>query len=396
MLGAHLSQLPMSISPFHEINLPESECKKANIPIRSAMFAFISPNHDIAGLTADEYADLGCFTDPQVDFVLNGGYIYIDAGGLLLDVNAVRSPTREETTAGLRGDVGHQKDHSFEIDGPYPLADVARKALVAAGRMQPVTTDFLRAMGAHTYAWVLPEETFLESSVVGNIARRASLRKSVKGGRAAIGPLPATFGAFAYARGHCGCYFRVIPSGVPHAHVTISSDMCKRRFAPFKLEPPLDSTIQELKAIIELRRGIPRRAQKLMRAGKELRDEQHLSECGISASQAITLHVLINMKSLDSERSSSAELMRGMTVQGADNLAVASGNIVAASENVVAALATAPAVIGEVADKTLRRLSVLADDAIADIAVEIRGVTHENQVLAEGPVAAEDALDLID
>ena len=344
--------------------------------MRSANFAFISPNHAISGLDADEHAELGCFTEPQVDFVINGGFIYIDADGLLLDVNAVRSPSREEMTAALRGQSSHHLDHSFEIDGPYPLADVARKALTAAGRMQHVTSDFVRSMGANAYAWVLPEETFIESSVVDKIARRASRPTSVK--RGAIGVLPATYGAFAYVRGHIGCYFRVIPSGVPHAHVTISSDMCTKRFAPFKLEPPLDCTIQELKAVIELRRGIPRRAQRLMRAGKVLRDETHLSECGISAGQAITLHVLIissNLENRSSKDLNPLTLTRGMT-----------------SENVFAtASAPAIAIVGRVANK----LSKFTDEASArrteaDIAaVEIRGVKTENLAHTQAPAPAE-------
>ena len=197
-----------------------------------------------------------------------------------------------------------------------------------------------------------------------------------------IGPLPAPYGAFAYSKGPNGegpaCYLRLLPSGVPHAHVTISSDMCTKRFAPFKLEPPLDCTIQELKAVIELRRGIPRRAQRLMRAGKVLRDETHLSECGISAGQAITLHVLIissNLENRSSKDLNPLTLTRGMT-----------------SENVFAtASAPAIAIVGRVANK----LSKFTDEASArrteaDIAaVEIRGVKTENLAHTQAPAPAE-------
>jgi len=113
-----------------------------------------------------------------------------------------------------------------------------------------------------------------------------------------IGPVANTFGAFAYANRRDGggpsCYFRLVPNGVPHAQLTISSDMCTRRFVPIDLAPPLNCTVAEIKECIATSTSIAVEVQQLLKAGTPLDDnDATMEQCGIQSGNALTLHLLI-------------------------------------------------------------------------------------------------------
>ena len=110
-----------------------------------------------------------------------------------LQVNAIALSTSET-----------DQDHKF--DGPYVLQEARREHLSKFQRLKPVTLESLRKMDAKAFAWITPDD--FTSGMQ-------------------LGAQPAPFGAFAYTDSEEGparaAYFRLIPSGVPHATIEIDS-----------------------------------------------------------------------------------------------------------------------------------------------------------------------------
>jgi hypothetical protein len=306
-IGIARADIVMHVSPFHKVNLPMPERKAAQIPYAATFFAFMYPVEKALQLSepsANETREqklhrLQAFTIPKVDLLLNGGYVYVDNTGGIHGINALRSHTIGELT-----ETTHE-EYSFNLDGPYPLSETARRRLKDHGRFRLVTDPALRTMGAESFAWVTPDESFKQKTALRAAARRASRTlhmpekvKVVAEATIEIGPVANTFGAFAYANRRDGggpsCYFRLVPNGVPHAQLTISSDMCTRRFVPIDLAPPLNCTVAEIKECIATSTSIAVEVQQLLKAGTPLDDnDATMEQCGIQSGNALTLHLLI-------------------------------------------------------------------------------------------------------
>ena len=307
--GIEQDELEVFLSPWNKITIPLSNRKAAKIPYSSTHFAFVSSVAATSRLTPEQFSEIRDQELPRCDLLVNGGFLYVDRKGSIVGVNAIRTPSTEEVQMGRKSvDDGFRKkasEYSFDMDGPYPLSETARKQLVSQGRMQKLTIAAFKKIGVEAFAWILPEEAFTERTIIRRAARRASRvitgRKSIdSAANIPIGPVPAPFGAFAYAKGANGegpgCYLRLVPGGIPHAHVTISSDNCTKRFAPFTIHPPLNQTIMELKQCVFLSTAIPVNQQKLLRAGNDIAadgDHQTLDQVNISAGQAVTLHIIL-------------------------------------------------------------------------------------------------------
>lgn len=161
-----------TISPVGEITLPAEARDSANIPQNATLFAFAYPLAGMGQLSEDQtkHINLGDLAHAFLSF---GGYVYFDANGKALVVNAI--------------DAGP----GLWFDGPHKLHKTTMVTLQKQGRMQPVTAGFLRTTGARNFCWIRPGEP------LPNL------------------PVPCTNGAFAYDYGGDGAdnrYFRVIES----------------------------------------------------------------------------------------------------------------------------------------------------------------------------------------
>ena len=62
-------------------------------------------------------------------------------------------------------------EYSFDMDGPYPLSETARKQLVSQGRMQKLTIAAFKKIGVEAFAWILPGEAFTERTIIRRLDR---------------------------------------------------------------------------------------------------------------------------------------------------------------------------------------------------------------------------------
>ena len=191
--GIEKEALQMFVSPFAEVNLNQADRVVAKIPFDATHFAFLYPISHKASLGVLARITMHEPNDARLSLLTNGGYVYVDAGGEFVQVNAIALSTSET-------------DQDLKFDGPYVLQEARREHLSKFQRLKPVTLESLRKMDAKAFAWITPDD--FTSGMQ-------------------LGAQPAPFGAFAYTDSEEGparaAYFRLIPSGVPHATIEIDS-----------------------------------------------------------------------------------------------------------------------------------------------------------------------------
>ena len=86
---------------------------------------------------------------PWLDFVLVGGFVYLDKAGRFLQANSLSYQANSELA-------------SSEVfaEGPHDAASEVGQAMVRAGRMDPVTLPALKEIGFQCFGWVNPREEF--------------------------------------------------------------------------------------------------------------------------------------------------------------------------------------------------------------------------------------------
>ena len=125
------------VSPESPLTLPLEARKKAHIPRAAASFTWAYPLPGMGGLT-----NLGIDNNAALQFVTFGGFIYLDMTGKPISTNAVAP------------------GEGLHFDGPHKWTyDGSRIAEIeSSGRMQPVTIEPLKDVGAKYFCWLLPGE----------------------------------------------------------------------------------------------------------------------------------------------------------------------------------------------------------------------------------------------
>lgn len=131
-----------TLSPISSVTLTQVERKAARIALDAASFAWCYPC-----LHSD--TDVG-ERDPDLTFLLLGGYLYFDADKRLLHANAI-FPLEPNEEGGLH------------FSGRRHWNNQLTRPLAQQGRFQNVTIKFLKDRGAHHFAWLKPNEAIVDS-----------------------------------------------------------------------------------------------------------------------------------------------------------------------------------------------------------------------------------------
>ena len=141
-----LSRSDGTMSPKHKVTLELEKRKAAGVPEDALYFAFAYPLTPQSDGWFDAALNAPSLSLGARSFLVSGGFLYFDAYGKCIQVNAVSSEYGLES--------------QLEFDGPHRASHEAVAQLRAAGRLQPVTWKQLRAAGALEFCWVHPWERF--------------------------------------------------------------------------------------------------------------------------------------------------------------------------------------------------------------------------------------------
>jgi len=151
-------------SPLHAVNISDETKEKIGIPTAAKYFMFSYPVHVQVGAIVKEISGAD---DPDMAFLVNGGYVYLDADkSKIIHMNAILP----SAAGGLM------------FGPPLKWEPKWTNRLIHAGRFRPVTVDAIKAGGATYFCWVRPHEVIWFGQDAG--------------GGAPICP----FGGFAYIR----------------------------------------------------------------------------------------------------------------------------------------------------------------------------------------------------
>ena len=125
------------VSPQSAVTLPQALRRKAMIPRMAASFVWAYPlpgMNGLRGLPIDQ-------TSHIVQFVTFGGFIYLDARGMPLSVNALCP------------------GEGLSFVGPHKWSTtIETTEMERSGRMQPITIKALADTGARYFCWIKPNE----------------------------------------------------------------------------------------------------------------------------------------------------------------------------------------------------------------------------------------------
>merc|ERR1711957_890148 len=138
------------LSPLHPINLPEAARVAANVPQTAAYFAWCYPFASDWNVESDDWA-----TDPDVLFLVVGGYVYFDNKRNVVGINSVLPAA----SGGLK--FGPPKQWR-----PEWTAQLKRQG----DRWRPVTLRKLLVAGATEFCWLRPDEFIAGTSDGGSLA----------------------------------------------------------------------------------------------------------------------------------------------------------------------------------------------------------------------------------
>jgi len=128
------------LSPLHGVNLSDTAKERAAIPSSARYFMFSYPVRIKIGEAA---ARAPRSSDPDLAFLRNGGYVYLDASiTRIVGMNAVLP----SATGGLR------------FGPPLKWELEWSNRLVTAGRFRPITMDEISKSGATHFCWIRPNE----------------------------------------------------------------------------------------------------------------------------------------------------------------------------------------------------------------------------------------------
>jgi nicotinamidase-related amidase len=131
-------------TPFNEITLPQEVREQAKIPSAAKTFAFAYPLPGITAVAENERTTfLSAGADPNMRFILYGGFVYFDERMRVLAANAL----------------GGGQDLCFS--GPQKWRKEYTNELVSENRFKPITLKNLRDAGARHFTWIHAGETLL-------------------------------------------------------------------------------------------------------------------------------------------------------------------------------------------------------------------------------------------
>jgi len=128
------------LSPLHEVNLTDDAKERAGIPPNAKYFMYSYP----AKLwVAGSVARAPRSTDPDLAFLRNGGYVYLDESKTdIVRINAVLPST----------------DGGLRFGPPLKWETDWTQRLINAGRFRPITIDEISRSGATHFCWIRPNE----------------------------------------------------------------------------------------------------------------------------------------------------------------------------------------------------------------------------------------------
>jgi len=128
------------LSPLHEVNLSDEARVRAGIPAAARYFMFSYPVRITIG---DSVARAPRSTDPDLAFLRNGGYVYLDESmKSIVCMNAVFP----SMSGGLRFGPPLKWEHEWT------------RRMISAGRFRSITVDELRQSGLTHFCWIRPNE----------------------------------------------------------------------------------------------------------------------------------------------------------------------------------------------------------------------------------------------
>eukprot|EP00298_Acanthocystis_sp_HF-20_P008210 c17547_g1_i1.p1 GENE.c17547_g1_i1~~c17547_g1_i1.p1 ORF type:complete len:392 (+),score=152.49 c17547_g1_i1:76-1176(+) len=136
----------MSIGRFSPANLltltPDNK-KLASIPESAEYFVWAYPLAQVGTLTDKRKRDLAT-NDPDLCFLIFGGYVYFNSDGDIVQVNAVG------------------KGEGLHFSEPQKWKKAYTKKLLAQGRFQDITIQSMRDQGARQFCWIRPGEALYD------------------------------------------------------------------------------------------------------------------------------------------------------------------------------------------------------------------------------------------
>jgi len=135
------------LSPLHAVNLPDHAKEKVGIPPAAKHFMFSYPVELKAAeaKVAEFLAPAKYYErDPDVAFLRNGGYVYLD--GSAEDVVRINAVLTAPGSGGLQFGPPLKWEHRWT------------SRLMKAQRFRPITLPELRTIGATHFSWIRPNE----------------------------------------------------------------------------------------------------------------------------------------------------------------------------------------------------------------------------------------------
>jgi len=128
------------LSPLHAVNLSDDARVRAGIPSAARYFMFSYPVRITIG---DCVARAPRSADPDLAFLRNGGYVYLDESmKSIVCMNAIFP----SMSGGLRFGPPLKWEHDWT------------RRMISAGRFRPITVDELRQSGLTHFCWIRPNE----------------------------------------------------------------------------------------------------------------------------------------------------------------------------------------------------------------------------------------------
>lgn len=173
------------LSPLHAVNLTDDAKERAGIPASAKHFMFSYP------VEMNSETAVSDLSDPDVAFLFNGGYVYLDEE----ITNIVRINAILPSSAG-----------GLQFGPPLKWESQWSSRLLNADRFRPITIDSIRQSGATHFCWIRPNEVMWFGKAEGapicpyggfayicrkgverNVKRARSTGHSPRGGRAMKG-----------------------------------------------------------------------------------------------------------------------------------------------------------------------------------------------------------------
>ena len=134
------------ISPLAKITLPRKVKIAAGIPVEAKHFAHLYPLEGLAGKHARLLQEPSLGGQTWLEALLFGAFVYFDAGGDVIRINALTLATSDLTASRLY------------LEGPFDVNPAFFESLEIADRIKNVTMDDLQDAELRYMAWVNPGE----------------------------------------------------------------------------------------------------------------------------------------------------------------------------------------------------------------------------------------------